>query len=537
MEFKKYSIELGKDYFEVYTDQEMWFRLPIESAIDTMDIEDHDDPDHLYRKEEKTDYGYCVTWETKSNLWEYKQYIVEFHDDFFYYRMKIRGNGCLKGIRFFSGPSRQYESYGYLFPDANQSDYIRNLRLMTEGSSLRMNLLSPPPLVYPFYMSNYDKWFGLGVVAMPGNYNFDLFSYTPGSPQFFELPLYGRYNVQDCWESQGIVGCPGNDAFDVIANYAEWHYQHGGCQRPDFSDIPKWWKGPIFCGWGEQGTMRQQGKYPNIFAAATQETYTHISRKLDENGLNASFLIIDDKWQETYGSLLPDKTKWPDLRAFADAEHAKGRKVVLWFKNWNMEGLPEDECALSYNNPYTADPTNDKYVERLKKAIYTLFSSDEGCYDCDGFKMDFTSCMPLGYGVWPRKPIYGIEMLKLYFKIVYETAKSVKPDAIINSSCCHPYFSDVIDQARLHDYNGNLRCATELMNYRQKLFRAVFPGISIDTDAGSPASRRDFMRYLQEQPKIGVPDLYYISELEKAPYSKKDLETLKEIWDAYIATL
>lgn len=109
-------------------------------------------------------------------------------------------------------------------------------------------------------------------------------------------------------------------------------------------------------------------------------------------------MIIDDKWQKEYGTLEVDPNKWTDLRGFVDEQKAKGIHVLLWFKMWDSEGLPEDMCvkgvapvpvmANSANRPMT-DPTNPKYREFLKKAIYHLLSSDEGCCNADGFKLDF----------------------------------------------------------------------------------------------------------------------------------------------------
>lgn len=43
---------------------------------------------------------------------------------------------------------------------------------------------------------------------------------------------------------------------------------------------------------------------------------------------------------------------------------------------------------------------------------------------------------------------------------------------------------------RLHDYDARLRAAWEVRSFRQKLFQAALPGISIDTD-GVWSSRRE----------------------------------------------
>ena len=94
-----------------------------------------------------------------------------------------------------------------------------------------------------------------------------------------------------------------------------------------------------------------------------------MSNRLDELDLHPTAMIIDDKWQGKYGELLPDPKKWPDMRAFVDSQHEKGRKVMLWVKVWNSEGLDADECLTLEQQPYAADPTNPKYQKRLRETV------------------------------------------------------------------------------------------------------------------------------------------------------------------------
>ena len=109
---------------------------------------------------------------------------------------------------------------------------------------------------------------------------------------------------------------------------------------------------------------------------------------------------------------MPDENKWPDLRGFVDNEHRKGRRVLLWFKMWNNEGLDESECVMDLCRPVAADPTSPRYRDRVKKMMYRLLSDDADCYNCDGFKIDFANCMPLGETVESSGGKYGVELLK-----------------------------------------------------------------------------------------------------------------------------
>ena len=177
-----------------------------------------------------------------------------------------------------------------------------------------------------------------------------------------------------------------------------------------------------------------------------------MSEKLDEYGLRPGCIIIDDKWQKEYGGALPDPEKWPDLRAFTDAEHRKGRRVAMWFRSWSPEGLSQEECIEYLCTACGADPTSEKYRARMRETIHTLLSDEAGCYNCDGFKIDFANCMPLGkYVSCHEQGVYGVELLKRFFTMMRDFAKAVKPDALINCSCEHPYFDEIVDQARIHD--------------------------------------------------------------------------------------
>ena len=98
---------------------------------------------------------------------------------------------------------------------------------------------------------------------------------------------------------------------------------------------------------------------------------------------------------------------------------------------------------------------------------------------------------------------------------------------------CHPLLAAFTDQARLHDTHFALRDSVRFMRERAELFDAMIPGISIDTDAGSGGTRRDFMRYARECRSFGVPDLYVLNPIEDSAVTPEDWEEIREIWEDY----
>src|SRR5699024_8278723 len=130
-------------------------------------------------------------------------------------------------------------------------------------------------------------------------------------------------------------------------------------------------------------------------ALAREDVYDEFLDRLAEFDLDPGTIVIDDRWQREYGAATVDEDHWPDLRGWIDARHAEGRKVLLWWKAWDAEGIPAEECVRNAaGEPVSVDPGNHAYRDRLAGIIRHLLSP-EGL-DADGFKIDFTQRGPSG---------------------------------------------------------------------------------------------------------------------------------------------
>lgn len=549
--FRNFSVFTDESRIEIFVNNYRWFSLPFGSSINQPKKKDVDGEIIQYTERESEDV-FHAEWAVHSSCWEKKIYLLDAKENGIYYRTRVVGGGRVQNIEFFNSGERSYEVGGYLLPIAGHADYSTSLRTMVQEESIGLWYQAPPMYCFPFFTDQDDLWFGIGIVAKPGEYNFDRFIHH-GLLQL-ELPLYGQTTVDGEWESQGIWIAPAQGGIDVLRKYSAWHYDEGLCKRARAaSEAPRWWKGPIFCGWGSQLAFVDQlkssqwakQKYLNFTTIgaserkeyATQEVYQYFSDILDREDLHPAYIIIDSRWQKSCGAAMPDPKKWPDLRAYTDAEHKKGRKVVLWFKAWNNEGLDEDECIMDLCRPVAADPFSPKYQNRVKNMMYKLLSADDGCYNCDGFKIDFANCMPLGTDVVSAGNKYGVELLKALMILLHDSAKAVKSDALINCSACHPYFAEICDQARLHDYNDQTRLLCSTMRFREKLFHAALPDVLIDTDEGGIESHREFVSYMKLQPNLGVPDLYNLLPRGQTPMDADDFNTVRQAWSIYIARI
>ena len=52
---------------------------------------------------------------------------------------------------------------------------------------------------------------------------------------------------------------------------------------------------------------------------ATQEHYDEFLARLHEHEVDPATVVLDDKWQSTYGRNEPDTEKWPDLESWIAA--------------------------------------------------------------------------------------------------------------------------------------------------------------------------------------------------------------------------
>jgi hypothetical protein len=508
------------------------FELPARVAVDVEGSPDKDLFAPAFRKEA----GRCV-WTVRSSNWEKKEYSLALEGPAIVLRVKVQGRGKLGKLRFFpsggaAGEQLGYEVSRYLLPVAlGGAQALPQWRNTLESASIELGYMTPPLLAFPF-AGAFPGSCAVGLAPRPGAYNLDHFrcEFATFRDGLFSTEFLGYTEVNGEYELPALTFTAGGDEFAALAAHAEWLYQFGGCRRIARGDIPRWWLGPFFCGWGEQSRYSPQ----SVYAGANQQAYSAMSQRLDELGLKPSAIIIDDKWQGQYGELLPDPAKWPDLRAFTDREHAKGRHVLLWLKSWDNEGLRSEECVHCLCTPYGADPTSPAYRRRIQETMRRLLSAEPGCFNCDGFKIDFANCMPLGKDLATcERGVYGLELLKRLLTLLHDSAKAAKPDCLINTSCAHPYFAEVTDQCRLHDFNGQLRSLWEVRAFRAKLFRAVFPGISIDTDDPYSTSKAQMLDYMRRAPELGIPVLYQLHGTKHLPLTDDDFREVARIWGEY----
>lgn len=520
--------------------------LDLRSAVNTCDaqgnvIADSEPTAPEFKGVEQRGDASIFHFEGKSELW-IKRYELICEQARFRYAVSVLGVGAVDSVNYFSGDisdedhgsEHEFSSGFYpLTPWKPEDSYF----FKPCENNVRWNVLMVPPMFcYSFSMSDISRRFALGLCAQPGEHNFNSLDYISckngrSGGFFLCTDQHGHTHVDGKWRAPEIIGYTAFDDMDALRRYSDYYFASGLAARKPRTVQPRFWHGPLACGWIEQ-CLKAPAAHMSENEMCRQDFYEEYCQNLKKHDLHPTALIIDDKWQTQYATAQVDAQKWPDMRAFIDRRHADGIKTMLWFKLWDDEGWDKSLCLTDRSGQTRVDPSHPEYIAMLKKTIRRLLSSDEGCLDADGFKLDFAFIIPIGRDVHTYSGKYGCELMYDYMKLIYDTAKAVKPDAVINCSPCHPYFANVCDQARLHDYDQRRRDCADDMIMRAQMFAIANPNTLLDTDNAGFDTHRDTMRWLLRQGEVGVPDLYALSG---GGLTDDDFEELAAYWREYSA--
>jgi hypothetical protein len=490
----------------------------------------------------------------ESSLWKSKQYRFRCFPHRFTYDVTVEGNGQLVEANYFGGyysgqprwgsgffwSGQHFQSGFDLEPNTAENNYFSaetNMTIDLMGVPLPGRddwFFTPPP--FCFAMQLQEGWLSLGVETTPGQNRFTQYAYH-GKPSAFYLSCAydGCTSVAGSYQLPAIGFDFAMDEYEALDRHVRaWSAIQPVSDENSDSAQPKpdWWHTPIFCGWGAQCHLvsAQGGRAPDY---ARQDVYEMFLETLDRENVQPGIIVLDDKWQSTYGENRADEAKWPDLPGFIARQHTYGRKVLLWLKAWDPEGLPVEECVTNaLGLPVACDPSSPAYESRLRQAVERMISSDG--YDADGFKIDFTARVPAGPGLKLQGDLWGLELMHLYLEILSTEAKRMKPDALIMTHTPHPYLQDVVDMIRLNDINSG-RDINPSMIHRARVAAIACPKLSIDTDDWPMPNKAAWRAYTRLQPELGVPSLYYVTHIDATgeALDAEDYALIRESWDRY----
>lgn len=203
--------------------------------------------------------------------------------------------------------------------------------------------------------------------------------------------------------------------------------------------------GPIWCAWGYGRSVQLKQVY---------DTLPTVKK------MGFSWVTLDDGWQNNYGDWALDPKKFPngdaDMKTLVDRIHAEGFKAQLWWSP--LSAVPNSillkehpdflllnrdgsKRKISWWNSFYLCPSDRGVVEYHKALVRKIL----GEWGFDGLKLDgqHMNAVPPCYNPahHHKRPEDSVEALPDFFREIYETARSVKPDALVEFCPCGTAYS------------------------------------------------------------------------------------------------
>jgi alpha-galactosidase len=202
---------------------------------------------------------------------------------------------------------------------------------------------------------------------------------------------------------------------------------------------------PIWCAWG----------YGRTFTPSQVLSALPVVKKL-----GFAWVGVDDGWQSYDGDWGLVTTKFPngdaDMRALVDQIHAQGFRAQLWWapltakpdselvKNHPEELLLNADGSkqrISYWNDWYLCPANSAVIEHHRQLVIKMMRD----WNYDGLKLDgqHMNGVPPCFNPAHKhaRPEESVEDLAQFFRMIYDTARSIKPDALVEWCPCGTAFN------------------------------------------------------------------------------------------------
>jgi alpha-galactosidase len=203
----------------------------------------------------------------------------------------------------------------------------------------------------------------------------------------------------------------------------------------------------------------QETAYEQIWCAWGYERDFNVQQVLNTlpkvKELGFKWAVLDDGWQTAEGDWHLMKKKFPngdkDMKKFVEAIHFQGLKAQLWWAPLAVDpgtdlikDHPEylllnkdgSKQKISWWNAFYLCPALPEVQAFSKEQVKTFMQT----WDYDGLKIDgqHLNAAPPCYNPahHHKRPEEGFEKVPEFFKVIYETALAIKPDAVVEICPC-----------------------------------------------------------------------------------------------------
>lgn len=231
------------------------------------------------------------------------------------------------------------------------------------------------------------------------------------------------------------------DYFHTLAAYRRAMEKQGITIQP----APESAFGPIWCAWGFGRKFTPDQVY-NALPVVKRMGFAWVG--------------IDDGWQTNEGDWELLKSKFPngdpDMRAMVDRVHSDGFRAQLWWSPLAAKPVsnlakqhPEmlllnadgSKQKISYWNSWYLCPADPAVVEYHRKLVVKMIRD----WGYDGLKLDgqFMNGVPPCYNPahHHKRPEDSVEALPQFFQAIYDAARAIKPDALVEFCPCGTAYS------------------------------------------------------------------------------------------------
>jgi alpha-galactosidase len=265
------------------------------------------------------------------------------------------------------------------------------------------------------------------------------------------------------------------DCFATLQNYGAYMHTKGIVAPPSEPSAYD----PVWCAWGYERNFTLDQIYKTIPKV---------------KALGIKWVGLDDGYQKANGDWHTNIEHFPggdaQMKAFVDSLHAMGLKAVIWWAPLAMDINSEvfkknPEIALvqqngspqfiTYWNAYYMAPTDTRVKEEIKKTV-NLFLGEWGF---DAIKLDgqhMNACAPDyadGHNI--SSPEQSFEKMPLIFQTLFETARSIKPTAVVEFCPCGDCIN-FYDMPYMNQFVASDPTSSWQVRLKGKVYKALMPG-------------------------------------------------------------
>ena len=296
-------------------------------------------------------------------------------------------------------------------------------------------------------------------------------------------PLVAKVGVQEdfddhtMWKSKDtiqtletFVSISTGDYFTSLSTYSELMQAKGiSIVEPEEASFE-----PIWCAWG----------YERDF---TLDEVIGTLPKVKELGIK--WAVLDDGFQIAEGDWNADPKKFPqgniEIKRLVDKIHDNGLKAKVWWtplaadpgskvlrehpdsKIRQKNGAPQ---YITWWNSYYLSPTKEATIAHTKETVH-LFMEEWGF---DGLKMDGQHMNAVAPDHTLEHPNNSVEGVPAFFQMIYDEARSIKPNAVIENCPCGTCMS-FYNMASMNQAVSSDPLSSWQIRHKGKTYKALVP--------------------------------------------------------------